>query len=97
MGAREGGVAGVHIKARRRSVTLICNRFCGWLMAAALLSGLEPRAKGQSTTTTTTGTPSYPVGGGGEERGGEGENRDGYADQRRGGAVADSGIITLAP
>jgi len=39
-----GDIAGVHIKARR-NVTLIYNRFCGWLIAASLLSGLESRQR----------------------------------------------------
>jgi len=38
------GIAGVHIKARR-NVTLICNRFCGWLIAASLLRSLESRQR----------------------------------------------------
>jgi len=39
-----GDIAGVHIKARR-NVTLIYNRFCGWLIAVSLLSGLELRQR----------------------------------------------------
>lgn len=38
-------VTGVHIKARR-NVTLICNRFCGWLIAAPLLSEISSHGKG---------------------------------------------------
>lgn len=40
----KGVRARVHIKARR-NVTLICNRFCGWLMAMPLLSGLETQKR----------------------------------------------------